>query len=64
MTTPLLVLGAGEEGTCSPAEVRETATAYHTEAEFFPGMGHDMMLEDGWSAVADRIHTWLGTHGL
>lgn len=63
VTTPLLVLGAGEDGTCSPAEVRETATAYHTEAEFFPGMGHDITLEDGWSAVADRTHTWLGTHG-
>ena len=35
-----------------------------TEAEFFPSMGHDMMLEPGWVAVAERIHTWLGTHGL
>jgi hypothetical protein len=25
--------------------VRRTARAYQTEAEFFPGMGHDMMLE-------------------
>ena len=22
------------------------------------------MLEPGWAAVAERIHTWLGTHGL
>ena len=41
-----------------------TARAYRTEAEFFPNMGHDMMLEPGWVAVAERIHTWLGTHRL
>jgi hypothetical protein len=41
-----------------------TARAYRTKAEFFPNMGHDMMLEPGWVAVAERIHTWLGTHGL
>jgi hypothetical protein len=27
-------------------------------------MGHDMMLEPGWAAVAERIHAWLGTLGL
>jgi hypothetical protein len=27
-------------------------------------MGHNMMLEPGWAAVADRIHTWLGTRRL
>jgi pimeloyl-ACP methyl ester carboxylesterase len=64
VTTPLLVLGGEKDGSYSHADVRATACAYHTEAEFFPGLGHDMMLEDGWSAVAERIHTWLGTHGL
>ena len=64
VTTLLLVLGAEEDGTYTLADVRATATAYHTEAEFFPAMGHNMMLEEGWSAVADRIHTWLGTQKL
>ena len=45
-------------------EVLATARAYRTEAEFFPDMGHNMMLEPGWAAVAERIHTWLGTHRL
>ena len=27
--------------------------------KFFPDMGHDMMLEPEWSAVAERIHAWL-----
>ena len=64
VTTPLLVLGAQNDAAHTANEVRATARAYHTEAEFFPDMGHNMMLEPGWAAVADRIHTWLGTHGL
>ena len=64
VTTPLLVLGAHDDGAHTRKEVRATARAYRTEAEFFPNMGHNMMLEPGWVAVADRIHTWLGTHGL
>ena len=64
VTTPVLVLGAEDDGAHTRAEVLATARAYHTEAEFFAGMGHDMMLEPGWSAVAERIDTWLGTHRL
>ena len=64
VTTPLLVLGADDDGAHTHHEVRATARAYRTEAEFFPRMGHDMMLEPGWDAVAERIHTWLGAHGL
>jgi len=64
VTAPLLVLGADEDGAHTRKEVIATARAYRTEAEFFPGMGHNMMLEPGWADVAIRIHTWLGTHGL
>jgi hypothetical protein len=64
VTTPLLVLGAQEDCAHTEKEIRATARAYGTKAEFFPGMGHDMMLEPGWAAVAERIHDWLGTHGL
>jgi hypothetical protein len=44
--------------------VHATARAYRTEAEFFPNMGHNMMLEPGWAAVAERIHNWLCARGL
>jgi hypothetical protein len=44
--------------------VRRTARAYRTEAEFFPAMGHDMMLEPGWASVAERIDMWLTAQGL
>jgi pimeloyl-ACP methyl ester carboxylesterase len=64
VTTPLLVLGAQDDRAHTAKEVRATARAYRTEAEFFPNMGHSMMLEAGWDAVAERIHNWLGTHGL
>lgn len=64
VTTPLLVLGAQNDSAHTAKEVRATARAYRTEPEFFPNMAHDMMLEPGWAAVAERIHTWLGTRGL
>ena len=49
VTTPLLVLGAEHDACFTQPEVHATAAAYHTEAEIFPGMGHDMMLEPGWA---------------
>lgn len=56
---PLCVLGAEHDTCFTQDEVRATATAYHVEAEIFPSMGHDMMLEPAWAAVAERIQAWL-----
>jgi len=39
----------------SVPEIQRTARAYRTTAEIVPGMGHDMMIEPGWEAVADRV---------
>ncbi|OBG77981.1 MULTISPECIES: alpha/beta hydrolase [unclassified Mycobacterium] len=64
VTTPLLVLGAAEDACFSPKEIRKTARAYGTDADFFIGMGHNMMLEPDWRAVAERIDGWLSTQGL
>jgi len=64
VTAPVLVLGAEFDDCFTTDEVRVTARAYRTEAEIFPDMGHDMMLESGWAAVAERIHVWLGTRDL
>jgi pimeloyl-ACP methyl ester carboxylesterase len=64
VTAPLLVLGAEQDGAHTRKEVQAMARAYGTEAEFFPGMGHNMMLEPGWESVAERIHDWLGGRGL
>ncbi len=64
VTTPLLVLGAEDDAVFSPKVIRATARAYGTEAEIFPDMPHYMMLEAGWTAVAERIVEWLGTRGV
>jgi alpha-beta hydrolase superfamily lysophospholipase len=64
VSTPMLVLGAAEDGLVSNAEVRATAKAYNTDAEFFPDMGHNMMQEPGWAGVAQRIDGWLATREL
>ena len=64
VTTPLLVLGAESDACFSQDEVRKTARAYGTEAVFFPNMGHNMMLEPEWQAVAETIDGWLVDRGL
>lgn len=64
VTTPLLVLGAEQDGIYPPSDVRTTAKAYDTEASIFPSLGHEMMLEPGWEAVAERILSWLQERGL
>jgi alpha-beta hydrolase superfamily lysophospholipase len=62
--TPLLVLGATNDAAISVREVEVTAQVYGTQAEIFPEMAHDMMLESGWQMVADRILAWLNERGL
>ncbi|WP_024447022.1 alpha/beta hydrolase [Mycolicibacterium iranicum] len=62
---PMLVLGALEDSLAvTPDEVKATAAAYGTRPEFFPGMGHNMMIEPGWRSVAERIDSWLVSRGL
>jgi pimeloyl-ACP methyl ester carboxylesterase len=62
--TPLLVLGAEDDGSRVVGDVSAVARAYQTDAEFFPNMGHDMMLEPGWADLAKRIQEWLADQGL
>lgn len=64
VTAPVLVLGALDDGAVTPDEVRATARAYRTEPVFFDRMGHNMMLEPGWTTVAERIADWLAARGL
>ena len=56
--TPMLVLGGERDIVFTMKEVEETAVAYQTTPHFFP-MAHDMMLEEGWQQVADKIINWL-----
>lgn len=61
--TPMLVLGGGRDTIFTCRECEATARAYGTRAEIFPDMAHDLMLEEGWQAVADRMLAWLGEVG-
>jgi len=63
VTTPMLVL-EGTDISWGTRLAKDNARAYRTDAEFFPGMGHNMMLEPGWQAVAERIDGWLAARGL
>jgi len=62
--TPLLVLGSADDALISPPAVEATARAFGVPAYLFSGMGHAMMLDVGWQAVADRILGWLEAQGL
>ena len=64
VTPPMLVLGAGEDASRVEGDAAAVADMYQADSEIFPDMGHIMMLEPGWAAVAERIHTWLATQGL
>ncbi len=60
---PVLIMGPEHDRFFTAAELRRTAAAYGTHAEMVAGIGHDMMLDQGWHRVADRIDTWIGDSG-
>lgn len=62
--TPMLILGAENDNAISAGQVRATAQAYGVQAEIFPNMAHDMMIEAGWESVAQRILSWLKEKGI
>lgn len=59
---PVLVLGGVNDTIFTRPEVQQTARVYGTEAVFF-NMAHDMMLEPGWEAVAEKLVSWLDEIG-
>jgi pimeloyl-ACP methyl ester carboxylesterase len=62
--TTVCVLGAERDNMLRPSEIRATARAYNTQAEFVPGVAHNSMLEENWRAVADQILLWLNRQDL
>ncbi|WP_246229203.1 alpha/beta hydrolase [Mycolicibacterium psychrotolerans] len=64
VTAPMLVLSARADTSRVDGDASSVAAAYRADSDAFPDMGHAMMLEPGWSAVAERIETWLTGKGL
>ena len=62
--TPLLILGAEFDNAITAGQVHATARGYGLQAEIFPNMAHDMMVEAGWRSVAERILNWLNEKGI
>lgn len=61
---PVRVLGGVEDNIFPPGEIERTARAYGTTATLYPGMGHNLMHEPGWEAVAAGVLAWLAERGL
>jgi pimeloyl-ACP methyl ester carboxylesterase len=62
--TPLLVLGAADDATIPVKAVEANARVFGTQAQIFPNMAHDAMLEVGWERAAKAILDWLTEKGL
>jgi len=61
---PILVVGAAEDALIPSAFVRATARSYDAPHHVFDDIGHLMMLDAGWEAVAEHLHEWLGRNGF
>ena len=58
---PLFVLGAEGDLISSPDDVRATAAHHNVQATILPGLAHMLMLEPGWTEVAQALEGWLRT---
>ncbi|GAA4599783.1 alpha-beta hydrolase superfamily lysophospholipase [Actinoplanes octamycinicus] len=56
---PVLVVGSPDDKVVSPKALDRAAAAYGGAPLMFPGMGHEMMLEDSWAEPIDAILDWL-----
>lgn len=56
---PLLLLGGCSDQMVYDWQIERTGKVFNIPPHFFPGMGHEMMLESGWQQVADCIIDWL-----
>lgn len=52
---PVLVIGTPDDRLVRPADVERTAADYGVEPIWFPGMGHDLMLDRGWEDVLATV---------
>ena len=61
VTTPMLVVAAGQDGLFTIKEQRNLAKKNKARFVELPNSGHDIMLDTSWQAGADAITEWLPT---
>lgn len=57
---PVLVVGTPDDRLVRPADVQRTADDLGVEPVWFPGMGHDVMLDGGWEDVLQVVLEFAG----
>ncbi|GLY01810.1 MULTISPECIES: alpha/beta hydrolase [Actinoplanes] len=57
---PTLVVGSPDDRVVRRKALDRAAAEYGGAPLLFPGMGHYLMLEDGWTEPIDAILDWLG----
>lgn len=61
---PTLVLGAEMDSLIGHGETQATARLIGAEYRLLAGLGHAIMLDEGWEAAAEAILGWLEEQGL
>jgi pimeloyl-ACP methyl ester carboxylesterase len=56
---PILVVGSPDDRVVPRSSLDRTAARYGGAPLLFPGMGHDLMLDQGWPEPIDAILDWL-----
>jgi len=56
---PVLVVGTPDDKLVREVDVRRAAALYGTEPVWFPGIGHDLMLDAGWDRVLTTVLDWV-----
>ncbi|WP_436522144.1 alpha/beta hydrolase [Actinoplanes sp. HUAS TT8] len=59
---PTLVIGSPDDRVVARKALDRAAAAYAGAPLMFPGMGHDLMLDDSWAEPIDAILDWLLKH--
>lgn len=60
-SVPVLVAGTPDDAMVPESDVSKTARFYGVVPRWFPGLGHDVMLDEGNAKVLDELLDWVAT---
>lgn len=61
---PVLMLASPDDVLVSPGEITRKAARHNADVQWFPGLGHDLMLEPRTVEVVSALVDWLGARFL